>query len=303
MTDVLRTLLGTAIDLHLRGEPASCLVEADASQFETAVINLAANARDAMPDGGTLVLALDTASALPRQLSGHAPPDGYVTIAAIDTGAGIPADRIERIFEPFFTTKDIGHGTGLGLPQVYGFAKQSHGAITVESVPGKGATFTLFLPCAAGKPPTPSGSGAPAASEDANGLRVLLVDDNEMLLSATGDALRARGFDVLARREGGEALAWLAEARGAVDIVVTDVVMPEVSGLELAASIRRRWPDLPVVVTTGYSEAIERDGVGDFVLIRKPYDLDDLAARLMAMCAERTGARRHPTSPDCAWPA
>lgn len=289
MTDMLQTLVGASIELRLQRAPGARLIDADASQFETALINLAANARDAMPKGGTLLIALGAATALPPRLGGEA--RGYVTVAVTDTGPGIPADQIDRVFEPFFTTKELGRGTGLGLSQVFGFAKQSRGAVVAESDPGRGATFTLFLPLAVGRSAAPPRGEVIADPSGGEGLCVLLVDDNELLLRATGDALRARGLTVIAAATGEEALAKLRSPGPHVDIVLTDTVMPGMSGLDLVAELRRLRPDLPVVVTTGYSETIERQGVGDLILVHKPYDIAELVTRLIAV------ARRGNDSP------
>ena len=284
MADMLQTLVGASVELRIHRKSGSCLIDADASQFETALVNLAANARDAMPNGGKLLIVLGSAAALPSRFGGQALPGGYLTVAVTDTGAGIPPDRIDRVFEPFFTTKELGKGTGLGLSQVFGFARQSRGEVMVESEPGRGATFTLYVPFAVGRPAAPSPREAAAAGPDGKqGVCVLLVDDNEPLLAATGDALRARGLAVITATTGEDALARLQQPGQHVDIVLTDTVMPGMSGLDLVAQLRRRRPDLPVVVTTGYSEAIEREGVGDLVLVQKPYDIAELATRLLAL--------------------
>lgn len=292
MTDMLQTLSGASIELRLQRGPGACLIDADASQFETALINLAANARDAMPNGGALLIALGSAAALPPRLGGEARPGGYLTVAVSDTGTGIPADQIDRVFEPFFTTKELGRGTGLGLSQVFGFAKQSRGEVMAESAPGGGATFTLFLPFAVGRSAAPPRGEAVADPSGGQGLCVLLVDDNELLLRATGDALRARGLTVIAAAKGETALEQLRQPGRHIDIVLTDIAMPGMSGLDLVAELRRLRPGLPVVVTTGYSERIEREGVGDLVLVHKPYDIAELVARLVAV------ARRGIDSPS-----
>ena len=289
MRGMLTTLLGSSVALRIDASPRSCLVETDPSQFETAIINLAANARDAMPDGGVVTISIDRVATMPRPSSEPA-GDGYVAVAVADEGCGIPADQIDRVFEPFFTTKGVGHGTGLGLSQVFGFVRQSRGDVVVESVANHGATFTMVLPrvVTAQRPvrliPVPTLSPV-------EGIRILLIDDNADVLRATSEALSARGFDV-ETAESADAVLARADRLEGIDIVLTDVVMPGTSGLDFAREMRRRCPALPVLVATGYSDAVERDGAAGFTVIRKPYAIDMLAARLAEAVSGKAGRDR-----------
>jgi CheY-like chemotaxis protein/anti-sigma regulatory factor (Ser/Thr protein kinase) len=247
--EMIRTVVGSRVRLELDIQCEQCFVEADIAQFETALINIAVNARDAMEGEGTL-----TISARPVGES--------VAISVTDTGRGIAPDVLTQIFEPFFTTKEIGKGTGLGLSQVYGFAKQSGGDVEVESELGRGTTFTLSLPRVA--PPAPAEPAAAALPQaETGGSRILVVEDND----AVGEFAR----QLL------EAIERLEEDPSAFDLVFTDVVMAGMSGIELGQEIRRRWPQLRVVLTSGYSHVLAQQGRHGFELLQKPYSVEALS--------------------------
>ncbi len=206
-----------------------------------------------------------------------------------DTGAGIAPDKLARIFEPFFTTKEVGKGTGLGLSQVYGFAKQSGGDVAVESTVGQGTTFTLYLPrvdrgAALGDASTEAGGAAPA--EDGRGRRVLVVEDNIEVGAFSTQVLQDLGYETTWAANADEALARLDEGLP-VDVVFSDVVMPGMSGVELGQEIRRRRPDLPVVLTSGYSHVLAEEGRHGFELLQKPYAAEELSRVLLRVTRGR----------------
>jgi PAS domain S-box-containing protein len=282
VADMLATVVGARIELVTDLECDECFVEADAVQFETALVNLAANARDAMKDEGRLTISVYPADHIPR-VRVHAKRKGrFAAVSVSDTGSGIAPEVIEHIFEPFFTTKEVGRGTGLGLSQVYGFAKQSGGEVDVESKPGEGATFNLYLPRV--DPPAEQAAPAvrPAAAGKARG-HVLIVEDNEQVGSFSSELLNDLGYMTTRAANADEALRALEESfPGHYSVVFSDVVMPGMSGVELAQEIRRRWPDQPVVLTSGYSHELAQQGSQGFEVLGKPYSLEDLTRVLGA---------------------
>ncbi len=243
ITDMLRTVVGSRIRIATAFEAESCYTEADVSQFETALINMAVNARDAMNGEGRLTVTVRSIPILPP-LRGHAGgPGPFVAVSVADTGSGIPADKLTQIFEPFFTTKEIGKGTGLGLSQVYGFVKQSGGDVAVESEIGRGATFTIYLPQIQRAPdqPTTGRDKAGDAASDGRGKRVLVVEDNIEVGRFSTQLLQDLGYATTWAANAGEALALLEEVDG-FDVVFSDVVMPGMGGVELGEEIRRKYP-------------------------------------------------------------
>nr|WP_228748067.1 hybrid sensor histidine kinase/response regulator [Bradyrhizobium sp. BR 10289] len=279
--DMLATLLGPAIEITMRLPGEACLVNADASQFETALINMATNARDAMQGKGRIAFTVEPATNVPDTLAHLMGSYGFVSIAVRDTGIGIPAARLERIFEPFFTTKQVGHGTGLGLSQVFGFARQSGGEVTVTSEVGQGSTFSLYLPRvpAALLPQQLAPNTAPAAA-DGSGMSVLLVEDNIELANFAADGLTELGYSITLVDNANDALAELDVDADRFDVVFSDVVMPGMTGLDLAHAIRDRGIGVPIVLTTGYSEALAQEGPLGFDLVQKPYSIEELSQAL-----------------------
>ncbi|NIJ19689.1 signal transduction histidine kinase [Sphingomonas naasensis] len=265
MTELLDRALGERVIVETALVAEACTVEADRAQLVSAVLNIAVNARDAMPEGGTLRIATE------RREGEHSP---MIALSVSDTGSGMDAATIERAMEPFFTTKAAGKGTGLGLSQVYGFASQSGGDLRIESTPGHGTRVTILLP----------GSDRASAAEqerrtvtggDRTG-SVLLVEDNEEVGEFAEALLRELGHSVVRARSGNEALEVARAAR--FDVVLSDVVMPGMSGLELAETLATACPALPVILTTGYSDEIARSGTGGRPVLLKPYRLDALAS-------------------------
>jgi two-component system NtrC family sensor kinase len=198
-------------------------------------------------------------------------------VSVEDSGVGIPQDQLERIFEPFFTTKEVGQGTGLGLSQVFGFAKQSGGEVTVESEIGKGSTFTLYLPRIRGNDSPkqlPMEDARPIAGE---GISVLVVEDNLEVGTFAADALTELGYVPTLVHSAMEAMAELTKNAERFDVVFSDVVMPGMTGIDLAKEIRRRHFDLPVVLTSGYSQMLSQNGSYGFEILQKPYSIEQLS--------------------------
>ncbi len=275
--DMLATLLGPAIEIAMQLPAEPCLVNADASQFETALINMATNARDAMRGKGRITFKVEAARSVSDRLAQLSGSQGFVRVAVSDIGIGIPAARLGRIFEPFFTTKQVGHGTGLGLSQVFGFARQSGGEVTVTSEVGRGSTFSLFLPRVPAEllPQRPAPNTAPAVA--GNGMSVLLVEDNIALANFAADGLTELGYSITLVDNASDALAELMEDADRFDVVFSDVVMPGMTGLDLALRIRDLDIGVPVVLTSGYSEALSQDGIAGFDLVEKPYSIEELS--------------------------
>lgn len=282
LNDMLAPLLGPAIEIAMRLPAEPCLVRADAGQFETALINMATNARDAMQGKGRITFKVEPATTVPDTLAGASGSQipghhGFVSVTVSDTGIGIPAARLGRIFEPFFTTKQVGHGTGLGLSQVFGFARQSGGEVTVTSEVGHGSTFSLYLPRVAPDllPQRQAPNTAPAVA--GSGMSVLVVEDNIELANFAADGLTELGYSITLVDNATDALAELVVDADRFDVVFSDVVMPGMTGLDLAQAIRDRGIDVPIVLTTGYSQALSQDGVAGFDLVQKPYSIEELS--------------------------
>jgi two-component system, NtrC family, sensor kinase len=277
LTEMIGTLTGSPIEIVTRVPDQPCFINADAGQFETALINMAVNARDAMGGAGRLTITVRAVAELPGPAVLPENPPGYVAVSVDDTGVGIPQEQIGRIFEPFFTTKEVGQGTGLGLSQVFGFAKQSGGEVMVASEVGKGSTFTLYLPRVSGQGRPQQAPAEDAAPVDGHGMSVLVVEDNIEVGTFAKDALTELGYATTLVHSAMEALAALTRNAERFDVVFTDVVMPGMTGIDLAQEIRRRHFDLPVVLTSGYSHVLSQNGSFGFELLQKPYSIEQLA--------------------------
>ncbi|CAO3410130.1 PAS domain-containing protein [Azospirillum largimobile] len=290
ITDMLRTIVGGRIQIVIDAACHRCFAEADVVQFETAVVNMVVNARDAMNGEGTLRVHVNPQAQMPP-IRGHAGGAGkFVAVSISDTGSGIPADQLGQIFEPFFTTKEIGKGTGLGLSQVYGFAKQSGGDVAVASEVGKGTTFTLYLPMVEREVDTGGASDpgrGPGQDEDGGGRRVLVVEDNIEVGRFSTQLLQDLGYETSWAANAREALTLLEEDAARFDVVFSDVVMPGMSGIELGREIRQRFPGLPVVLTSGYSHVLAEEGRHGFELLHKPYAVDDVSRVLRRLTRRR----------------
>ncbi|MBA2932905.1 response regulator [Sphingomonas sp. CGMCC 1.13654] len=275
VADMLRTVVGSRVDLVVDPICASCFVEVDASQFETALVNMAVNARDAMNGEGRITIAIEAAGSVPAR-RGHAAAKGdFVKVSVTDTGSGMASDQLERIFEPFFTTKEVGKGTGLGLSQVYGFTKQSGGEIDVDSRLGEGTTFSLYLPRT--KAPNAVDALLPIEKFAAAEASILIVEDNDQVGEFASHLLGDMGFMTRRAANAREAIVILEREHDLIDIVFSDVIMPGMDGVELGRQVRRRWPELTVVLTSGYSHVLADDARHGFALLHKPYSVDELS--------------------------
>jgi CheY-like chemotaxis protein len=251
---------------------------ADANQLEMAILNLAVNARDAMPDAGVLTISAARESVRrphPAKLRhGH-----YVRLSVKDTGVGMDKATLARAVEPFFSTKGIGKGTGLGLSMVHGLASQLEGALTITSSPGQGTTVDLWLPISPFAAEEDEPSTNPTSAPRTRG-RALLVDDEDLVRMSTADMLMDLGYEVVEARSAEEALQIVGEGLHP-DLVVTDHLMPGMSGVDLARDLRHRWPELPVLIVSGYAE-VEGLAPG-FQRLTKPFRSAELAASLTAL--------------------
>jgi two-component system, cell cycle sensor histidine kinase and response regulator CckA len=291
LTMLLRRLIGEKVKLDLVHGRDLWPVKVDVSQFEQVIVNLAVNARDAMPDGGKLTVknANVTSEDAARLSYKGMPAADYVRIDVTDTGSGIPPDIVDKIFEPFFSTKEVGKGTGLGLSTVYGIVKQTGGFVYVDSEAGKGTSFHIFLPrhhpereahpeAAATK--EPPAEAKPRTDLTGQGT-ILLVEDEEGLRSLNARGLRSRGYSVIEASNGIEAMEALEQKNGAVDLVVSDVVMPEMDGPTLLKTMRGRNPDLKIIFVSGYAEDAFEKSLPEnqqFAFLPKPFTLSQLVA-------------------------
>ncbi len=276
MQDMLRSSLRGDIAIRLNVAPDLWKTKVDLNELELAVLNIAVNARDAMPNGGCLTISARNVTLSDpgiTGLRGH-----FVALSLSDTGSGIPADVLPRIFEPFFTTKEIGKGTGLGLSQVYGFARQSGGTATAASEPGRGSTLTLYLPRTLEE--SVADKARPAAPTVAGQGRILLVEANADIAEVTRANLEELGFQVTHMSDARSALDAL-EHEASFDLVFTDIVMPgDLTGVDLARTIRHLYPSMPVLLTTGYSNMAQAATDEGFSILHKPYDSADLSASI-----------------------
>ncbi len=284
MAELIRRTVGPSVEVLLRPADGIWTVLCDPGQLENVLLNLAVNARDAMPDGGRLTISTTDVQLTARQLRGQddAKPGGYVEVAVADTGTGMTAAVLARAFEPFFTTKPLGQGTGLGLSQLYGFVRQSGGIVKLESSPGQGTTVRLYLPRHLGpaKPDTSGAEPALAATETFSGT-VLVVEDEAEVRTMVAETLRELGCHVIEAHDGPSGLRVL-HSREHVDLLVTDVGLPGLNGRQLADAARERRPNLPVLLITGYAGAALTDWqlAPGMEVVSKPFKLDTLAARV-----------------------
>jgi two-component system, cell cycle sensor histidine kinase and response regulator CckA len=263
-------------------------VKADRSQFDQVIINLAVNAKDAMPNGGRLVIRTHNVAereSLKLQSQGVTPGE-YVLIEIEDTGHGMTPEILAKVFEPFFSTKEVGKGTGLGLSTVYGIVKQTGGYIFAESAPGKGTAFRLYLPrhIPEAAEPAPGPRPKPERPRDLTGTgRVLLVEDEDSVRNFAVRALKRQGYEVLEAATGVEAMEVVEREEGRIDIVVSDVVMPEMDGPTLLKQLRLRDPELKVIFVSGYPDDAFRKSLDpdqQFAFLPKPFTLPQLAAKV-----------------------
>ncbi|MBD3167585.1 response regulator, partial [bacterium] len=285
---MLRRLINE--DIHIELAPADDLwpVKADPTQIEQVIINLAVNARDAMPDGGTLTLETRNVYLDEEYTSQHAElrPGEYVMLAVSDTGSGIPMEIRDKIFEPFYTTKGVGKGTGLGLSTVYGIVQQSKGHIHLYSEMGRGTTFKVFLPRVYEQPDEFDQAGIENQLSSFKGDgHILLIEDEDEIREMLTSLLSGLGYKVTAAEDGAEALMKAEAMKIAPDLLLTDVVMPKINGPQVHDALRVRWPDLRVLFMSGYAERAVQQNIlsGDLPFLQKPFQSRELVQRLRSI--------------------
>jgi CheY-like chemotaxis protein len=304
MYEFLRRSLTGEIEIRQQHEPGAWCVKVDPGQLENAVLNLVINARDAMPEGGTITITtrnvvVNETTAAERALAGEAvKPGDYVMLTVADTGMGMSADTLKRVFEPFFTTKDVGKGSGLGLSMVYGFVKQSEGHVSVTSAPGEGTEVRLYFPRAQAHAERigPDGS-APAEALPRGHETILVVEDNAEVRATAVEILGSLGYRLLEAANGHQALEQFMQHPD-IALVFSDVMLPGgLLGTSLATKLSERRPGLKVLMTTGFSEStIMHRGLldGSMALISKPYKVEELARRVRTILDETEESQRVP---------
>jgi signal transduction histidine kinase/ActR/RegA family two-component response regulator len=283
---MLARVLGSEIRLSTTLDPSIPSVEVDPGQLEQVLVNLAINARDAMPNGGSL--KVETTVVEVTRPYFQMPVGRYVRLSVTDTGVGMPPEVLSQIFEPFFTTKG-NRGTGLGLSSVYGIVKQSGGYIWCDSTPGQGTTFTIYLKPAAGVADDES-QLAPTQERAAGGdERVLVVDDEPAVRRLLARILRSRGYDVFETEDAPSALAFMSTANRPMDLVVTDIVMPSMSGVRLAEQIKAQWPSVKILFVSGFpaDEAIPASELASVPLLGKPFTPDEIETKVRELLDKR----------------
>ncbi|PYV61049.1 MAG: hybrid sensor histidine kinase/response regulator, partial [Acidobacteria bacterium] len=281
---MLRRVLTENVELCIQTAPDLGAVKADPVQVEQVLINLVVNARDAMPKGGKLTIATAPREVLSDRGEGEAlmRAGTYATLSVSDTGVGMDSETRARIFEPFFTTKDVGKGTGLGLATVYGIIKQSNGQIEVESEPGKGASFRVSLPRVEQEPVAPR--KATMTERHKHGTGTILLAEDEPLLRELGETILTQaGYKIQTAPNAEELKKFVAEHDGKIDLLLTDVVMPGMSGPELVRLVRARWPDVRVLYMSGYADDEIEDLDRDAGFLQKPFTPMELTAKIAEM--------------------
>jgi len=282
MDRMLRRVIGEHIELETVLSPGLGSVRADAGQLEQVIINLAVNARDAMPEGGKLSIRTSNVEvARSSRLHADVRPGSYVRLTVADTGKGMDAEIMVHLFEPFYTSKETGKGTGLGLSTVYGIVKQSGGEVVVESNPGRGATFTIYLPRISEPVLNSPLSVEPAVRAGTE--TILLVEDELGVRQLVCEMLLRLGYQILQASGGAEALRLFEQHQGSIDLLITDVIMPQMSGRELAQRLKALQSSLKVLYISGYTDdMLAHHGVleSNVFLLQKPFAPDELAKKL-----------------------
>ena len=275
---LVRSLVGARITIEVVDENAGgARAYADAAQFETSLVNLLVNARDAMMGEGRITVTIFATDSIPAVRAHLRRRGAFIGVSVVDTGAGIDPQQIDAIFEPFFTTKAVGKGTGLGLSQVFGFAKQSQGEVEVKSEAGEGAAFTLYLPRSHDLADLKAAAPATSSRVMGGGACVLVVEDNEAVGQFSTEMLQDLGYETTWAGNAAEGLALLCDPTKTFQLVFTDVIMPGMNGIDFAREVRRLFPELPVLLTSGYSDVLALEGSGGFELVQKPYSVETLS--------------------------
>ena len=295
LEDLLSRTIGEAIDLRVVASNELWRTLCDPNQLESALLNLAINARDAMPDGGELVIS--TSNVRLDGVTTDTPallPGDYVCIGVTDTGAGMSAEVAARAFDPFFTTKPIGQGTGLGLSMIYGFARQSNGHVTIASKPGQGTSVRLYLPRHHGELAAEHVPGVNTAGSVATGETVLVIEDEPVVRGVILEMLGEQGYRTLEAVDGPSGLKILQSSEQ-IDLLITDVGLPGINGRQVADQARESRPDLKILFITGYAESVAlADGFlqPGMEMITKPFDLDNLSRRIRTMTSGQGAPER-----------
>jgi len=293
VSDMLGRLLGETVELVIELQPGVGPVRVDRAQVEQVVVNMALNARDAMPEGGTLTLGVSERK-IPRDASGALPEGHWVVLTVKDTGVGMDRATQARVFDPFFSTKDVGEGTGLGLATVHGFVTQSGGHVTVDSLPGQGCHFDVLLPRVDGVSVTMGRTRRPGLTRREQQGHILVVEDESRVRQIVRRILESAGYEVDEAADGLQGLARIEEQPDSYDLLISDVIMPGLGGPELARRARELAPDLPVLFVSGYAGK-ELGALGDpeaeGQLLRKPFTAEELLdAALQALSANPSSA-------------
>jgi signal transduction histidine kinase/ActR/RegA family two-component response regulator len=292
MREMIARSIGPHVQIETDLDPRAWRVLADATQLEVMLLNLAINSRDAMPEGGRIVIRTRNISKVPPALAAELEPGQYICVSVSDDGPGMPANVLAHAFEPFFTTKAHGKGTGLGLAQLYGFAKQSKGAARIESEIGKGTTVSIFLPRT--NEDVAQDFSARNDGQSTGRARILLVDDDDEVRMVTSEMIGELGYTVIAVASGEAALARLE--REEFDLLVTDVVMPVMNGVELVRRVRKQKRAIPVLFSSGYADVqMFGDELSDETVLRKPFRMSDVVSRIEA-ALEKAFERDSPVS-------
>ena len=273
---LFETSVGSSVAISYEFGPGNCMIFADPAQLESALLNLVINARDAMPSGGQIRISAQVVRDPALQEGSKNLAGPYVALSVQDSGAGIEPGVLAHVFEPFFTTKGQHENSGLGLSQVQGFVQQSGGDVTVDSVPGQGATFTLFLPAARPAAAAPDTSASDATANAPVRSEVLLVEDNRMVGEVVSAWLEELGQELTWTVDAEQALRELEKRDGGFDLAILDLVLPGMNGMDLARRIRERWPAIRIVLASGYSDAMAGPRALGFPVMQKPYSVEAL---------------------------
>ncbi|HEX6376246.1 MAG TPA: ATP-binding protein [Allosphingosinicella sp.] len=289
MLDLVDRSIGERISVrtHFPAEPWNVCV--DTNQLENAILNLAVNARDAMDGEGQLAISVENAAVAAGEIGELAPGD-YVRISVSDTGSGMAPHVLERVFEPFFTTKPVGKGTGLGLSQIFGFARESGGDVVIDTEVGAGSTVSLYLPRSTAAVETAAGRAAQPVEEavaESPGTSILIVEDDPRVSRSTVGALEELGYRPIACAGGREALDILEREQGRVELIITDIMMPEMTGPELVAAATARWPSTAILYVTGYVGEAGSEQLSGHEILRKPFTVAALAGAVAGALARR----------------